>query len=69
MFRGNGAHLQTQHPVKIKDDFLRMKDNAEVEKFVINLAVQTMTDVIKNGITYGFHLFTLKNLRKILTIS
>jgi len=36
-----------------------MKDNAEVEKLAISLAVQIMADIIRSGITRGFHLFTL----------
>ncbi|EZA62342.1 Methylenetetrahydrofolate reductase [Ooceraea biroi] len=50
-------------PVKIKDDLSRVRDNDEaVTKFAVDLAMQIMTDVIRSGVTRGFHLFTLNRL-------
>lgn len=47
-------------PIEIKEDLARIKDDDQaVRKFVIDLTVQIITDVIKSGITCGFHLFTL----------
>lgn len=47
-------------PIEIKDNLARIKDDDQaVKKFVIDLTVQIITDIIKSGITCGFHLFTL----------
>ncbi|XP_018050214.1 PREDICTED: methylenetetrahydrofolate reductase [Atta colombica] len=47
-------------PIKIKEELARMKDDDQaVRKYSVDLIAQIITDVIRNGATYGFHLFTL----------
>ncbi|XP_029178925.1 methylenetetrahydrofolate reductase-like isoform X2 [Nylanderia fulva] len=56
-------------PIEIKDDLARIKDdNQAVRKFVIDLTVKIITDVIKSGTTCGFHLFTLNRLSLVAEI-
>ncbi|XP_032674176.1 methylenetetrahydrofolate reductase isoform X2 [Odontomachus brunneus] len=50
-------------PEKIKHDLSRMRNEDKVmRKFVLELTVQIITDVIGSGTTCGFHLFTLNRL-------
>lgn len=47
-------------PIKIKNDLVQIKDNDQmVRKFIIDLTVRIITDIIESGTTCGFHLFTL----------
>ncbi|XP_011068360.1 PREDICTED: methylenetetrahydrofolate reductase isoform X1 [Acromyrmex echinatior] len=56
-------------PIKIKEDLTRMKDDDQaVRKYSVDLIVQIITDVIRNGATYGFHLFTLNRLSLVAEI-
>ncbi|XP_050454090.1 methylenetetrahydrofolate reductase isoform X1 [Cataglyphis hispanica] len=56
-------------PIKIKNDLARIKnDDQTVKRFMIDLTVRIITDVIKSGTTYGFHLFTLNRLSLVAEI-
>lgn len=47
-------------PMEIKNDLARIKDDDQAtRKFIIDLTVRIITDIIKSGTTRGFHLFTL----------
>ncbi|GAB1867601.1 Methylenetetrahydrofolate reductase [Camponotus japonicus] len=50
-------------PMEIKNDLARIKDDDQAtRKFMIDLTVRIITDIIKSGTTRGFHLFTLNRL-------
>lgn len=47
-------------PIEIKNDLVRIKDDDQTtRKFLIDLTVRMITDIIKSGTTHGFHLFIL----------
>ncbi|KYQ56114.1 Methylenetetrahydrofolate reductase [Trachymyrmex zeteki] len=56
-------------PIKIKEDLARMKDDDQAaRKYSVVLIAQIITDVIRNGATCGFHLFTLNRLSLVAEI-
>ncbi|XP_070157168.1 methylenetetrahydrofolate reductase (NADPH) [Polyergus mexicanus] len=56
-------------PIKIKNDLVQIKDDDQaMRKFIIDLTVRIITDVIKSGTTCGFHLFTLNRLSLVAEI-
>ncbi|XP_072762449.1 methylenetetrahydrofolate reductase (NADPH) [Anoplolepis gracilipes] len=56
-------------PIEIKDDLARIKDDDQaVRKFLIDLTVRIIMDIIKSGATCGFHLFTLNRLSLVAEI-
>ncbi|KYN27792.1 Methylenetetrahydrofolate reductase [Trachymyrmex cornetzi] len=56
-------------PIKIKEDLARMKDDDQAARtYSVDLIAQIITDVIRNGATYGFHLFTLNRLSLVAEI-
>lgn len=47
-------------PVTINEDLARMKDDDQAAKrYSVDLITKIITDVIRSGVTSGFHLFTL----------